>query len=75
MGPAAPNNDAAQEDEPANAFEAYRSEVVVEQFPRKIQSLCVWGDQVLAGLQDGSLLFFRNISGDAGSCKGAWQVC
>jgi hypothetical protein len=75
MGPDPPNKDATHKEEPVNAFEAYRSEVVVEQFPRKIQSLCIWGDQVLAGLQDGSLLFFRNVSGDTGGGKGAWQVC
>lgn len=66
--------DGAPKEEPVAIFEAYRSEVVVEQFPRKIQSLCIWGDQVLAGLQDGSLLFFRNVPVDVSSGRTSWQV-
>lgn len=42
-------------------FEAYRAEPVVAGFGRRIESLCWWQDTVLAGLQDGSLLFFKQV--------------
>ena len=45
--------------EDASAFEAYRVETVVDNFGRRIDSLCVWNENVLCGLQDGSLLFFK----------------
>lgn len=69
----------------AHAFRAYDAEVVVDQFARKINALCVWGRTLLAGLADGSLLFFeeqqRQVDRAAGAGTGAaaqadaaWQV-
>ncbi|KIY93011.1 hypothetical protein MNEG_14951 [Monoraphidium neglectum] len=43
----------------AGPFRAYDVEVVADQFARKINALCVWGRQLLAGVGDGSLLFFE----------------
>ena len=39
-------------------FEAF-TDVVIATLSRKIESLCVWQDHVLAGLQDGTLIFFK----------------
>lgn len=58
----------------ASAFEAYRTETVVDNFPRTIASLCLWGEQVLVGLQDGSVLFFQRNAAAAVGQAGAWQV-
>lgn len=50
--------------------------MVVKDFPRKIETLCPWGDQLLAGLQEGSLLFFkRSVPGPAPSSDGADGDC
>lgn len=58
------------------AFEAFEPSVVVDEFARKIDALCVWKDTLIAGLSDGSLLFFSQQSSD-GSAAGdlsSWQV-
>ncbi len=53
----------------------------MDQFARKVEALCVWGDKLLAGLADGSLLFFeqqQRPAGATGASPGgtaaAWQV-
>ncbi|WIA17457.1 hypothetical protein OEZ85_014302 [Tetradesmus obliquus] len=60
------------------AFEAYEPSVVVDEFARKIDSLCVWEDNLIAGLSDGSLLFFQEQQqgSEQGSSRGlsSWQV-
>lgn len=54
-------------------FEAYVPETVVDRFPRKIECICTWHEQVLVGLQDGSLLFFKRVP-DAADGQLKWQV-
>jgi len=62
--------------------QAYRTEVVVKDFPRKVETLCLWGKQLLAGLQEGSLLFFKRLTPGSDEENGnstqaeslAWQV-
>jgi hypothetical protein len=44
-----------------HAFEAFKPSVVVDDFARKIDALCVWGATILASLSDGSLLFFEQV--------------
>jgi hypothetical protein len=60
------------------AFEAYEPSVVVDEFARKIESLCVWGDTLIAGLSDGSLLFFQEqqqgSEQGSGRVLSSWQV-
>ncbi|KAF6257282.1 hypothetical protein COO60DRAFT_26268 [Scenedesmus sp. NREL 46B-D3] len=62
------------------AFEAYEPSVVVDEFARKIDSLCVWDDTLIAGLSDGSLLFFQEQQQQQGNEQGpgrvlsSWQV-
>lgn len=60
------------------AFEAYEPSVVVDEFARKIDSLCVWEDNLIAGLSDGSLLFFQEQQqgSEQGSSRrlSSWQV-
>lgn len=40
-------------------FEAFEPRIVVDEFARKIESLCVWKETIIASLSDGSLLFFE----------------
>lgn len=58
------------------AFEAFEPSVVVDEFARKIGSLCVWNKTVIAGLTDGSLLFFDEQSAESstGTNISTWQV-
>lgn len=58
------------------AFEAFEPGVVVDEFARKIDSLCVWNNTLIAGLSDGSLLFFeeQNAESSAGASISTWQV-
>eukprot|EP00879_Flechtneria_rotunda_P024756 GHRR01026263.1.p2 GENE.GHRR01026263.1~~GHRR01026263.1.p2 ORF type:complete len:170 (+),score=65.75 GHRR01026263.1:82-591(+) len=57
-------------------FEAFEPSVVVDEFARKIEALCVWGNTLLVGLSDGSLLFFEQQSGGnaVGASISTWQV-
>jgi hypothetical protein len=60
------------------AFEAYEPSVVVDEFARKIDSICVWEDNLIAGLSDGSLLFFQEqqqgSEQGSGRVLSSWQV-
>lgn len=58
------------------SLKAYYVESVVDSFPRKIESLCLWEGQILAALQDGSLLFFRCSPQEGDDAAGLvkWQV-
>eukprot|EP00882_Tetradesmus_deserticola_P020833 GHRQ01022517.1.p1 GENE.GHRQ01022517.1~~GHRQ01022517.1.p1 ORF type:complete len:242 (+),score=84.23 GHRQ01022517.1:280-1005(+) len=61
------------------AFEAYEPSVVVDDFARKIDSICVWNDTLIAGLSDGSLLFFQEqqqqgSAQSSGRVLSSWQV-
>jgi hypothetical protein len=60
------------------AFEAYEPSVVADEFARKIDSLCVWEDTLIAGLSDGSLLFFneqqQGSEQGSGRVLTSWQV-
>ncbi len=66
----------------SSAFQAFSPEVVVDDFGRKIESLAVWRDQLLAGLSDGSLLLLQRPpsapsaapAAGAGAPPRAWQV-
>ena len=79
--PAAPQ---AAAPAPPPAFRAYEPEVVAEGFGRAVGAICAYGDDLLAGLGDGSLLFFSAPTagggggaggGDAaGGGRGPWQV-
>jgi hypothetical protein len=54
-------------------FQAFTLETVVQQSPRKVDSLCAWAGYVLAGLNDGSLLVYkRQDSASEDNLK--WQV-
>ena len=55
-------------------FEAYRPEVVVECFPRKIECICLWENFVLAGLADGSLIFLQQGGSAKAHDESKWQV-
>jgi hypothetical protein len=59
-------------------FEAYEPEVVVDQLGKKIECLCPWNKAVIAGLSDGSLLFFEEQPVEqrqsAGGTLSPWQV-
>lgn len=56
-------------------FEAFEPSVVVDEFARKINALCVWKDSLVAGLNDGNLLFFNEQRAQvAGSDFSTWQV-
>lgn len=55
------------------AWEAFRSSVVTDNFSKRIQALDVWGELLLAGLVDGTLVVFAPAKAPAG--PGApWQV-
>lgn len=60
----------------ASAFEAFQPSVVVDEFARKIESLCVWEDTLVSGLSDGSLLFFNEQSSEEQGSRvvSTWQV-
>jgi hypothetical protein len=56
-------------------FEAFEPSVVVDEFARKINALCVWKNSLVAGLSDGNLLFFNEQRAQvAGSEFSTWQV-
>ena len=59
-------------------FEAYEPEVVVDQLGKKIECLCACKNAVIAGLSDGSLLFFEaqplEQRQSAGGTLHPWQV-
>lgn len=62
------------------SFEAFEPSVVVDDFARKIDAICVWGQKVIASLADGSLLFFEEQlaadqqGSDDGPTVSTWQV-
>jgi len=62
---------------PASSFEAFEPSVVVDDFARKIEALCVWNGTIIASLGDGSLLFFQEQAADQGGSVptvSSWQV-
>lgn len=64
---------------PAASFEAFEPSVVVDDFARKIDAICVWGEKIIASLADGSLLFFEeqpaaDQQADGGPTVSTWQV-
>lgn len=44
---------------PPASFEAFEPSVVVDDFARKIDALCIWKETIIASLSDGSLLLFE----------------
>jgi hypothetical protein len=58
----------------APAFEAFTSEPVVQQFSRKIECLCSWGNVLLVGLNDGSLLVFGEELKEVRCEKWVWPM-
>lgn len=63
---------------PPASFEAFEPSVVVDDFARKIEALCVWNESIVASLGDGSLLFFQEqaAADQSGSVPtvSTWQV-
>lgn len=66
---------------PTSSFEAFEPSVVVDDFARKIDAICVWKETIIASLSDGSLLLFQEqqSAGQLGDQHGAptvstWQV-
>ncbi len=59
--------------EAAALFQAFTLETVVQQSPRKVDSLCAWAGYVLAGLNDGSLLVYKRQE-SAAEDNLKWQV-
>lgn len=55
------------------AWKAFESSVVTENFGKRIQALEVWGEQLLAGLVDGTLVVFAPAEAPADPA-GPWQV-
>lgn len=64
-------------------FEAFAPRVVVDDFARKIDALCIWGNTLIVGLSDGSLLFFNEqqqqapaggSGGGGATALSTWQV-
>lgn len=57
-------------------FQAFRLESVVDNFGRRIESVCTWGQRVIVGLGDGTLLMFerQEQSGPPSASQPAWQV-
>jgi hypothetical protein len=62
----------------APSFEAFEPSVVVDDFARKIDALCIWNDTIITSLSDGSLLFFQEqpAADQQGSAPtvSTWQV-
>ena len=58
---------------PARGFAADTVETVVQQAPRKVDSLGTWGSYLLAGLSDGSLLIYKQQE-FVGEGSARWQV-